>query len=199
MEDLYRNIELPLIYTLFHMEDEGIAVRREELTAYGGKLKKQIAVLEKEIWEMTGQEFNINSPKQLGEILFEKMQIKGGKKTKTGYSTAADVLEKLAPDYPVIQKILDYRQYTKLNSTYADGLGTYIKEDGRIHSRFNRRSRRRAVSPARSRTSRTFRSAWSLDGRSGRSLSRGMVSCSWMPTTPRSSCAFSPTCPAMSV
>ena len=137
MEDLYRNIELPLIYTLFHMEDEGIAVRREELTAYGGKLKKQIAVLEKEIWEMTGQEFNINSPKQLGEILFEKMQIKGGKKTKTGYSTAADVLEKLAPDYPVIQKILDYRQYTKLNSTYADGLGTYIKEDGRIHSRFN--------------------------------------------------------------
>ena len=119
------------------MEDEGIAVRREELTAYGGKLKKQIAVLEKEIWEMTGQEFNINSPKQLGEILFEKMQIKGGKKTKTGYSTAADVLEKLAPDYPVIQKILDYRQYTKLNSTYADGLGTYIKEDGRIHSRFN--------------------------------------------------------------
>ena len=137
MEELYRTIELPLIYTLFHMEAEGIAVRREELAAYGEKLKKQIAVLEKEIWEMTGQEFNINSPKQLGEILFEKMQIKGGKKTKTGYSTAADVLEKLAPDYPVIQKILDYRQYTKLNSTYADGLGTYIREDGRIHSRFN--------------------------------------------------------------
>ena len=86
---------------------------------------------------MKGQEFNINYTKQLGEILFEKMQIKGGKKTKTGYSTAADVLEKLAPDYPAIQKILDYRQYTKLNSTYADGLGTYIKEDGRIHSRFN--------------------------------------------------------------
>ena len=137
MEELYRTIELPLIYTLFHMEAEGIAVRREELAAYGEKLKKQIAVLEKEIWEMTGQEFNINSPKQLGEILFEKMQIKGGKKTKTGYSTAADVLEKLAPAYPVIQKILDYRQYTKLNSTYADGLGTYIREDGRIHSRFN--------------------------------------------------------------
>ena len=137
MEELYRTIELPLIYTLFHMEAEGIAVRREELAAYGEKLKKQIAVLEREIWKMTGQEFNINSPKQLGEILFEKMQIKGGKKTKTGYSTAADVLEKLAPDYPVIQKILDYRQYTKLNSTYADGLGTYIREDGRIHSRFN--------------------------------------------------------------
>ena len=109
-------------------------------------MKKQIAVLEKEIWEMTGQEFNINSPKQLGEILFEKMQIKGGKKTKTGYSTAADVLEKLAPDYPVIQKILDYRQYTKLNSTYADGLGTYIKEDGGSTAASTRRSRRRAVS-----------------------------------------------------
>lgn len=137
MEELYRTVELPLIYALFHMEEEGIEVRSEELAAYGEKLKARIAVLEKEIWEMTGCEFNINSPKQLGEILFDKMQIKGGKKTKTGYSTAADVLEKLAPDYPVIQKILDYRQYTKLNSTYADGLGAYIGPDRRIHSRFN--------------------------------------------------------------
>ena len=109
------------------MEDEGIAVRREELTAYGEKLKKQIAVLEKEIWEMTGQEFNINSPKQLGEILFEKMQIKGGKKTKTGYSTAADVLEKLAPDYPVIQKILDYRQYPQPLQPDDHGDGPYLQ------------------------------------------------------------------------
>ena len=137
MKELYLTMELPLIYALYHMEEEGIAVRKEELKAYGEKLKAQIVVLEKEIWEMTGCEFNINSPKQLGEVLFEKMQIKGGKKTKTGYSTAADVLEKLAPDYPVIQKILDYRQYTKLNSTYAEGLGTYIGPDGRIHSKFN--------------------------------------------------------------
>lgn len=137
MKDLYLSVELPLIYALYHMEEEGIAVKKEELQVYGEKLKKQIAVLEKEIWELTGCEFNINSPKQLGEILFEKMGIKGGKKTKTGYSTAADVLEKLAPDYPVIQKILDYRQYTKLNSTYAEGLGAYIGPDGRIHSRFN--------------------------------------------------------------
>ena len=137
MRDLYFNIELPLIYALFHMEQEGIEVRREELRAYGEKLKERITVLEREIWEMTGSEFNINSPKQLGEILFDKLKIKGGKKTKTGYSTAADVLEKLAPDYPVIKKILDYRQYTKLNSTYADGLGTYIGPDSRIHSRFN--------------------------------------------------------------
>lgn len=137
MKELYLTMELPLIYALYHMEKEGIAVRKEELKAYGEKLKAKIVILEREIWEMTGCEFNINSPKQLGEILFEKMQIKGGKKTKTGYSTAADVLEKLAPDYPVIQKILDYRQYTKLNSTYAEGLGTYIGPDGRIHSRFN--------------------------------------------------------------
>ena len=137
MESLYREIELPLIQALFHMEQEGIQVRREELRAYGEKLKGRISVLEQEIWQDTGCEFNINSPKQLGEILFEKMQIKGGKKTKTGYSTAADVLEKLAPDYPVIRKILEYRQYTKLKSTYADGLDAFIGSDGRIHSRFN--------------------------------------------------------------
>lgn len=137
MKGLYLSMELPLIYALYHMEEEGIAVRKEELKAYGEKLKEKIVVLEREIWDMTGCEFNINSPKQLGEVLFEKMQIKGGKKTKTGYSTAADVLEKLAPDYPVIQKILEYRQYTKLNSTYAEGLGAYIGPDGRIHSKFN--------------------------------------------------------------
>ena len=137
MEELYRSIELPLIYALYHMEEEGILVRREELHAYGERLKEKIQVLEQEIWALTGCQFNINSPKQLGEILFDKMQIKGGKKTKTGYSTAADVLEKLAPDYPVIQKILEYRQYTKLNSTYAEGLENYIGPDGRIHSRFN--------------------------------------------------------------
>ena len=137
MEELYRSVELPLIYALYHMEEEGILVRREELHAYGVRLKEKIRVLEQEIWEMTGEQFNINSPKQLGEILFDKMKIKGGKKTKTGYSTAADVLEKLASDYPVIEKILEYRQYTKLNSTYAEGLESFIAEDGRIHSRFN--------------------------------------------------------------
>ena len=137
MEKLYLEVELPLIYALYHMEQEGIAVKREELSAYGQKLKEQIAVLEQEIYGLTGCEFNINSPKQLGEVLFEKMGIKEGKKTKTGYSTAADVLEKLAPDYPVVRKILDYRQYSKLNSTYAEGLGTYIGPDGRIHSSFN--------------------------------------------------------------
>ena len=93
---------------------------------------------ETEIYAETGKEFNINSPKQLGEILFGEMQLPGGKKTKTGYSTAAEVLEKLAPEHPVVQKILDYRQLTKLNSTYAEGLAAYISEDGRIHRSLTR-------------------------------------------------------------
>ena len=86
---------------------------------------------------MAGESFNINSPKQLGVILFEKLGLPGSKKTKSGYSTAASVLDKLAPDYPIVSKVLEYRQLTKLKSTYADGLVNYIEEDGRIHSKFN--------------------------------------------------------------
>ena len=137
MYKLYKEIEMPLIYSLYHMEQEGVKVERAELKEYGDRLKVGIAKLEQEIYEDTGREFNILSPKQLGEILFEQMALPGGKKTKTGYSTAADVLEKLAPDYPVVRKILDYRQLTKLNSTYAEGLASYIGEDGRIHGKFN--------------------------------------------------------------
>ena len=137
MEALFADIEMPLIYSLYHMETEGIHVEQRELKEYGDRLKVRIEKLEKEIYEQVGEEFNINSPKQLGEILFEKMKLKGGKKTKTGYSTAADVLEKLAPDCPVVQMVLDYRQLTKLNSTYAEGLAAYIGADGRIHGKFN--------------------------------------------------------------
>ena len=89
---------------------------------------------------MAGESFNINSPKQLGVILFEKLLLPGSKKTKSGYSTAASVLDKLAPDYPIVSKVLEYRQLTKLKSTYADGLVNYIEEDGRIHSKFNQTS-----------------------------------------------------------
>jgi len=137
MWELFVQVEMPLIYSLYHMESAGIRVEKERLKEYGDALKVQIHALEKEVHQLAGEEFNINSPKQLGEVLFEKMKLPHGKKTKTGYSTAADVLEKLAPDYPVIQKILDYRQLTKLNSTYAEGLYGYIREDGRIHGTFN--------------------------------------------------------------
>lgn len=137
MWNVYRKIELPLIFTLDSMEKWGIRVKGEELKAYGEKLQVRIAELEKLIYEQAGEEFNINSPKQLGVILFEKMGIPGGRKTKTGYSTAADILEKLAPEQPIVNDILEYRQLTKLKSTYADGLSAVIEADGRIHSTFN--------------------------------------------------------------
>lgn len=137
MWQVYTEIELPLIFTLDSMEKWGIRVKGEELKAYGEKLRVRITELEKMIWEQAGEEFNINSPKQLGVILFEKMGIPGGRKTKTGYSTAADILEKLAPEQPIVKDILEYRQLTKLKSTYADGLSAVIEADGRIHSTFN--------------------------------------------------------------
>ena len=137
MAGLYENIEKPLVYALKEMESNGILVDKEGLIAYGDMLKERIAVVEKEVYELDGTQFNINSPKQLGEVLFGQMGLPGGKKTKTGYSTSADVLEKLAPEHPVVGKVLEYRQLTKLNSTYADGLLQYIGEDGRIHGKFN--------------------------------------------------------------
>lgn len=137
MWKVYTQIELPLIFTLDSMEKWGISVKGEELKSYGEKLNIRIEELEKLIWQQAGEEFNINSPKQMGVILFEKLGLKGGKKTKTGYSTAADILEKLAPEYPIVKDILEYRQLAKLKSTYADGLANVIAEDGRIHSTFN--------------------------------------------------------------
>ena len=136
MDTLFREIEMPLVYTLHDMEREGIRVEAAALKQYGEQLIGRIGELETEIYAMAGETFNINSPKQLGVILFEKLKLPYGKKTKTGYSTAADVLEKLAVEAPVVSRILEYRQLTKLKSTYADGLANYIAEDGRIHSTF---------------------------------------------------------------
>lgn len=136
--DLYTDIELPLANVLAKMEIEGIAVNQDSLQEMAEQNKVVIEELTQEIYEMAGEVFNINSPKQLGVILFEKMQLPLHltKKTKTGYSTAVDVLERLAPIAPIVDKILDYRQITKLQSTYVIGLQDYIMADGRIHTRY---------------------------------------------------------------
>lgn len=137
MEHLMHEIEMPLSYVLYDMEQEGIMVDPEQLKEYGEALSGRIGELEQKIHEQADCDFNINSPKQLGEVLFEHLKLPGGKKTKTGYSTAADVLNKLAPDHPIVSDILEYRGLTKLKSTYADGLAVYIGEDKRIHGKFN--------------------------------------------------------------
>ena len=137
MEKLFEEIELPLIPVLASMEGYGIRVDRKVLEEYGKDLDANIMRIEERIYQEAGETFNILSPKQLGEILFEKLLLPAGKKTKTGYSTSADILEKLAPDYPIVQDILRYRQLTKLKSTYVDGLYPCIRDDGKIHSRFN--------------------------------------------------------------
>ena len=136
MEELYDQVELPLIFTLADMELAGIALDGVALAEYGQKLQIRLTELEQSIYQQAGETFNINSPKQLGVILFEKMGMPNGKKTKTGYSTAADVLEGLAVDYPFVADILEYRQLAKLKSTYADGLAHCIAADGRVHSSF---------------------------------------------------------------
>lgn len=137
MGNLMKEIEMPLSHILYKMQCEGIGVQKDALKQYGDDLVGRIAELEQSIYTAAGITFNINSPKQLGEILFERLGMKGGKKTKTGYSTAADVLEKLSGEYPIVDEILEYRALAKLKSTYADGLGQCIEDDGRIHSHFN--------------------------------------------------------------
>ena len=136
MEKLYYEMELPLCLVLARMETEGVLVDQMALVAFGNMLESGIANDQAEIYRYAGQEFNINSPKQLGEILFEKLELPPVKKTKSGYSTNAEVLEKLKSRHPIIEAILDYRTLTKLKSTYADGLVKEIAEDGRIHTTF---------------------------------------------------------------
>lgn len=135
--DLYYNIELPLIYVLAGMELAGMGVNRQGLEDYGKSLDGKIEELKKDIYWLAGEEFNINSPKQLSYILFEKLGLKGGKKTKTGWSTSADILEKLKDKDEIVSKVLEYRSYSKLKSTYADGLLAVLHDDDRIYSTFN--------------------------------------------------------------
>ena len=137
MDKLFYEMEMPLVFVLYDMEKEGICIDALGLKEYGSKLEGSIVELEKKIHAQAGEEFNINSPKQLGVILFEKLGLPNGKKTKTGYSTSADVLEKMASEYPIVSDILEYRQLTKLKSTYADGLANFIGADGKIHTNFN--------------------------------------------------------------
>ena len=136
MEKLYADMELPLCNTLFRMEREGIAIDRNQLQQFGEMLTQRIADCEDLIFSYSGGDFNINSTKQLGELLFEKLGLPPVKKTKTGYSTNAEVLEKLKSKHPIIPAIMDYRMLTKLKSTYADGLMKVIDEDGRIRTTF---------------------------------------------------------------
>lgn len=137
-ENLFYEIEMPLINVLADMEKYGIKVDKEALLAYQKRLEESMDGMEEEIYALAGEKFNVNSPKQLGVILFEKLGLKGGKKTKTGYSTAADVLEKLRTEHPIVEHILNYRQLAKLKSTYADGLLAVMDMDTeKIYSTFN--------------------------------------------------------------
>lgn len=137
MDEVFEKIEMPTSYYLYQMEREGVQVDRDELENLSKLLESRVLALETDIYDLAGEEFNINSPKQLGVILFEKMKLPFAKKTKTGYSTAADILEKLKHEDPIVEKILEYRQVSKLKSTYADGLPVFIEEDQRIHGKFN--------------------------------------------------------------
>jgi len=136
--ELFNTIEMPLVYVLASMEHEGVFVDVEKLSEFGERLKKEQKQLTDEIYAYAGHEFNINSPKQLATVLFEELDLKAVKKTKSGYSTNAEVLEKLKWEHPIVEKILEYRKIAKLNSTYVEGLIPAIdKRDGKIHSSFN--------------------------------------------------------------
>ena len=201
MQKLFDEIEMPVSRVLYEMEKEGVLVRRQELQAYGDALDgRGLTSWKQKIHEAAGCEFNINSPKQLGEILFEKMELQGGKKTKTGYSTAADVLEKLAPDYPVVADILEYRQLTKLKSTYADGLAALYRG-----GRQNPQHLQPDHHGDRTHFSSTEPNLQNIPMRMelGRHdpqgvCAKGRAACLWTRTIPRSSCGCWRICPGMS-
>lgn len=136
LNEVFYQVELPLVRVLAGMEVQGFAVDREELTDFGTRLSDRIISSENRIYELAGETFNINSPKQLGVILFEKLQLPGAKKTKTGYATGAEILDRLKADYEIVEQILEYRMLTKLSSTYVEGLLPLIDDTGKIHAHF---------------------------------------------------------------
>ena len=136
LEKVLYDVELPLIEVLASMEVSGVRANKEFIDEFGSQLKEKIQLLELQIYDLAGTRFNINSPVQLGEILFEKLQLPSGKKTKRGYSTSADILEKIKDKHPIVPAVLEYRNLTKLNSTYVEGLKPLIAADGRIHAHF---------------------------------------------------------------
>ena len=136
MTELYRKAELPLCPVLARMEESGFLVDRKALSDFGDSLNAGIAALQERVWARAGHEFNIQSPKQLGTVLFEELMLPAGKKTKTGWSTNADVLDRLRGKHPIVNEVLEYRELTKLKSTYAEGLLKVIGPDGRIHTKF---------------------------------------------------------------
>ena len=136
MEKLLRELETPLMWVLRDMEQAGIRVDRGQLRSFAAMLSVEMEKSRSAVHEMAGSEFNLNSPKQLGEVLFEKLKLPYPKKTKGEYSTSAEILEKLIGEHPIVSEVLKYRQYAKLYSTYADGLDSYIADDGRIHTTF---------------------------------------------------------------
>ena len=189
MLGLMEEIEMPTVYYLFEMERLGVQANAEVLKEMSELLERRVLALETDIYDLAGEEFNINSPKQLGVILFEKLKLPFAKKTKTGYSTSADILEKLRTEDPIIDKILEYRQVSKLKSTYADGLPVFI--DGRSSYPWQiltRRSPQPAVSAVQTRTCRTFRSVWSSANSFVKSLNQSPDSCFWMRIIHRSNC-----------
>ena len=137
MKELYETVELPLMPVLAKMQHRGVRVDRQRLLDFGAELDGKIAALEKQVYALAGREFKIGSPKQLGAVLFEELGLKAGKKTRTGYSTDAETLEKLRDVHDIIPAVLDWRKVTKLKSTYVEGLTRYIASDGRIHSNFH--------------------------------------------------------------
>ncbi len=197
MTELYESAELPLCRVLAEMEQSGFLVDRKALYDFGESLNAEIAALQQSIWAQAGHEFNIKSPKQLGEVLFEELMLPSGKKTKTGWSTNADVLEKLRGKHPIVDEVLEYRMLTKLKSTYAEGLLKVIADDGRIHTSFQ------MTVTATGRLSSTEPNLQNIPIRKklGAEIRKMFVAapgmCLWTRTTARSSCACSRISPAI--